>query len=147
MCERGIVFVPTLAVYEATARYAGWKPGEPEPERIVRARAMFARALESGVTIACGGDAGVFAHGENAREIELMVEYGMSSVQALRAATVVAAKVLGREDLGRIAPGAAADLVVLERDPLQDIHALRRPRMVLRAGVALTSTTTSAIPR
>jgi imidazolonepropionase-like amidohydrolase len=96
---------------------------------------MLARALRAGVTIACGSDAGVFAHGDNAREIELMVEYGMSAADALRAATAVAARVIDRDaDLGRIAAGAVADLVLVRGDPLRDPSALRNPALVLKDG-------------
>jgi imidazolonepropionase-like amidohydrolase len=135
MKERKVVLCPTLAASEAIARYAGWKPGEPEPPRVRESREMFARALRSGVTIACGSDVGVFAHGDNAREIELMVAYGMSPREALRAATATAAVVLGREkDLGRIAPGYLADLVTVKGDPLTDVSVLRRPALVLKEG-------------
>jgi len=134
MKERGVALVPTLAASEAIARYAGWDGSDPEPDRVARSRAMFGRALESGVTIGCGGDTGVFAHGDNARELELMVAYGMSPADALRSATVVAARILRRSDLGRIAPGAAADLVAFDADPLADVSPLRRPVLVLRAG-------------
>ena len=96
---------------------------------------MFARALASGVIIACGSDVGVFSHGQNARELELMVAYGMSPVQALRSATLVAAQVLDRRDsLGRIEKGYLADLVAIRGDPLEDISAVRRPVMVLKEG-------------
>lgn len=136
MRERGVVPCPTLAASDAVARYAGWNGNDPEPERTQESRAMFARALASGVTIACGSDAGVFAHGDNLREIERMVAYGMSPGAALRSATVVAAKVLGRQDqLGRIAPGHVADLVAVRGDPLRDPSALRNPAVVIRAGV------------
>jgi imidazolonepropionase-like amidohydrolase len=135
MRDHGVAFCPTLAANEAAARYAGWQPGTPEPARLREAREMFARALGSGVTIACGSDAGVFAHGDNAREIELMVAYGMRPPDALRAATATAARVLGRQDdLGRVAPGFLADLVAVEGDPLTDPSVLRRPTVVLSNG-------------
>ena len=135
MRAAGAVLCPTLAASEAIARYGGWRPGAPEPERVRAGREMFARALESGVTIACGSDAGVFSHGDNAREIELMCEYGMTPSEALRAATQTAARVLGRGDsLGRTAPGYVADLVGLREDPLQDPSNLRHPALVVVAG-------------
>jgi len=135
MKERGVVLCPTLAAVEATLRYRGWKTGEPDPPRMKSARAVFRMALEMGVVIACGSDAGVFAHGDNVREIELMVESGMSPSMALQSATTIAAKLLGRDqDLGRIAPGSIADLVVLEMDPLQDPSALRDPLLVIASG-------------
>ena len=118
------------------ARYAGWTPGQgPEPDRVRQSREMFRRALRTGVVIACGSDVGVFAHGENARELELMVEYGMTPAQALRAATATAAQVLRRGDeMGRIAPGLRADLVAVRGDPLQDIAALRAVVWVVSGG-------------
>lgn len=135
MRQHGTVLVPTLAAVEAIARYAGWHPGEPEPPRLREARATFAHALAAGVTIANGSDAGVFAHGQNAHEIELLVAYGMTTRQALRAATATAAAVLGRgADLGRIAPGFTADLAAFDGDPLADVAALRHPVLVLKEG-------------
>ena len=140
MRAHGVVLCPTLAAYEAGARYAGWKPGDPEPERLRHSRAAFVRALEAGTPIACGSDAGVFAHGDNVRELELMVDYGMSRVQALRTATRDAAAVLGLEaECGRIAPGYRADLVAVQGDPLQDIGALRRVALVLQEGKVVHS--------
>lgn len=135
MQQHGVALCPTLAATEAVARYAGWRPGQPEPAGIQQARAMFARALASGVAIACGSDVGVFLHGQNARELELMVAYGMSPAQALRSATLVAAKVLGRkDDLGRIAKGYVADLIAVRSNPLKNISALRHPVLVLKEG-------------
>lgn len=135
MREHGVVLCPTLAASEAVSRYAGWEPGTPEPPRVRQARELMARALASGVTLALGSDAGVFAHGANVRELELMVDYGMTPAAALAAATRVAAEVLGRgDDLGRVAPGFVADLVAVDGDPLRDAAALRRPRVVIREG-------------
>jgi imidazolonepropionase-like amidohydrolase len=135
MKEKGVALVPTLTASEAVSRYAGWKPGQPEPQRIKETREMFARALKSGVTIANGSDVGVFAHGQNARELELMVAYGMSPKEALRAATATAAAVLGREkDLGKIAPGYVADLVAVKGDPLAEISVIERPVVVVKEG-------------
>lgn len=135
MKQKGVALIPTLTASEAVSRYAGWKPGTPEPQRIQETREMFTRALKSGVTIANGSDVGVFAHGQNARELELMVAYGMSPKEALRAATATAAAVLGRgKDLGKIAPGYVADLVAVKGDPLTGISAIERPAVVVKEG-------------
>jgi imidazolonepropionase-like amidohydrolase len=135
MKKKGVALVPTLAASDAIARYAGWKPGEPEPPRVKESRDMFARALKSGVTIANGSDVGVFTHGENYRELELMVAYGMPPREALRAATATAAAVLRKDkELGRIAPGFLADLVAVKGDPLVDISVIERPAVVVKDG-------------
>jgi imidazolonepropionase-like amidohydrolase len=116
MREKGVVLCPTLAADEAILRYAGRRG--PVASRLNPGRLAFQRALALGVTIACGSDAGVFAHGTQARELELMVEFGMTPAQALLAATGTAAKVLGQNDLGRIDIGMRGDLVVVAADPL-----------------------------
>ncbi len=134
MKERSVVLVPTLAASEAVARYAGWDGKSPAPERVTLGSATLREARELGVAIACGSDAGVFAHGDNAREIELLAEVLGSPAAALRAATLDAARVLGRDDLGRIAAGCVADLVALEGDPLADVRAVRRVVLVLQGG-------------
>ncbi len=135
MRRRGVALCPTLAAAEAVTHYAGWRPGQPEPARLREAREGFARALAAKVVIANGSDAGVFAHGENARELELLVAWGMTPRDAVRAATATAAAVLGRgRDLGRIAPGAIADLVAVAGDPLAAIAALRHPVLVIKDG-------------
>jgi len=135
MRERDVALCPTLAASEAMARYGGWKPGEPDHPRITKAKAMFARALRSGVTIACGSDVGVFSHGDNTRELELMVDYGMTPTRAIQSATIVAAQVLGEgKQLGQLVAGSYADVVVLSADPLADVSVIRNPVMVIKGG-------------
>ena len=131
MKERGVVLCPCLAATEAIVRYAGHQG--PIVERLNVGKIAFQRAMAAGVTIACGSDAGVFTHGDNVRELELMVDYGMTPTQALAAATTVAAKVIGSERFGRVRTGATG-FVVLRGNPLQDITALRRVVAVVREG-------------
>jgi len=134
MAQRGVVLVPTLAASEAVSRYAGWNGSAPLPERMKAGADTLRRARARGVPIACGSDAGVFRHGDNAREVELLAEVLGAPAEALRAATRGAAEVLGRSDLGRVAPGCVADLVVLDGDPLADPRALRRVLLVVQGG-------------
>ena len=137
MVERGVALCPTLTAFEASARYRGYRPGmDPEPARLKRARATFKQALDVGVTIANGSDMGVFAHGDGARELELLVEYGMKPVEAMRSATSVVAKTLRLDHrVGSIAPGLLADMVAVVGDPTRDIKALRQIKLVMKAGV------------
>jgi imidazolonepropionase-like amidohydrolase len=137
MVARGVALCPTLTAFEASARYRGYRPGmDPEPARLKRARATFKQALDVGVTIANGSDMGVFAHGDGARELELLVEYGMKPVEAMRSATSVVAKTLRLDHrVGSIAPGLLADMVAVAGDPTRDIKALRQIKLVMKAGV------------
>jgi imidazolonepropionase-like amidohydrolase len=139
MVEHHVALCPTLAAGDATAQYAGWHKGQgSEPQSITRKRASFKAALDAGVTILSGSDIGVFPHGENAREIELMVDYGMPAVDALKAATSVAGRVLHME-IGEVKPGKYADLIAVDGDPTKEIAALRRVKFVMKAGAVYKS--------
>lgn len=121
MKERGVALCPTLAIAGANAE---------------RKRAVFKAALDAGVTIASGSDVGVFAHGDNARELEAMVNFGMPLIDVLRSATSINARVLHMSDkIGSIKPGLLADVIAVEGEPTHDVSALRKVRFVMKGGV------------
>jgi imidazolonepropionase-like amidohydrolase len=137
MADRKVAFCPTLTVLEALARFRGYRPGvDPESARMKKARGAFKAALAAGVTIINGSDVGAFAHGELGRELELMVDYGMTPVQALKAATSTASSALGLgEKVGAIKPGLRADLVAVDGDPTREIASVRKVKLVMKDGV------------
>jgi imidazolonepropionase-like amidohydrolase len=139
MKQKGVALCPTVAAGDAVSRYRGWKKGiDPEPPRIAEKRASVKAAREAGVTFAMGGDSGVFAHGENALEMELLVnEYGFSAIDVLRQATSGNAAVFHLSDRGAIRPGLLADLIAVEGDPTRDVSALRQVRLVMKGGTIM----------
>jgi imidazolonepropionase-like amidohydrolase len=135
MHDKGIVLCPTLAAGDAIARYRGWDGKAPVPASLESERKAFAAARAAKVIICAGGDVGVFAHGDNARELELMQENGMTSLEVLAAATSVNARAFHVDDkLGSIRVGLLADLVAVQGDPAADIHALRQVKLVMKGG-------------
>ncbi len=114
------------------------------PESLAKERAIgrlqretFRRAVKAGVTMTFGTDAGVYPHGDNARQFAKMVEWGMTPMQAIQAATSTAAHVLGPlgDDLGAIAPGKYADIIAVDGDPLSNVAVLEHVDFVMKAGV------------
>lgn len=135
MVSRGVVWYPTLAAVEAISSYGGWKKGvDADPERIIAKKAVFRKALELGVKIGMGGDVGVYPHGENAWEMELMVEYGMTPLAVLQSATSLNADTFHLEDRGRIQLGLLADLVAVAGNPADDMQVVRDVRLVMKGG-------------
>jgi len=134
MVEHHVALCPTIAAYYSIAKYGGWNGQMPEPAGIRAKRASFKAALDAGVTIISGSDVGVFNHGQNAIEIELMVDYGMPKIDALKAATSAAGRVL-HMDIGQVKQGMLADLIAVDGDPTKDIFALRRVKLVMKGGV------------
>jgi imidazolonepropionase-like amidohydrolase len=151
MADNGTFFVPTFEIYEFHSTVSA-------PHMIERAKVLMAvhqesmhLALAAGVKVVPGTDAGGYVHGDNAREIELLVDRGMSNSQAIQAATGWAAECVGLEkDIGTVAAGKLADLLVLDGDPLRDIGVLRdqaRFKLVLKGGDAVVNNMPVGVPQ
>jgi len=137
MKQKNIALCPTLAAGDAIERYGGWRKGiDPDPERIRQKHTSFREALKAGVIICMGGDVGVFPHGENSREMELMVDYGMKPLAVLQSATSVNADVFKINDrVGRIKRGLYADVLVVLGDPSLNIRDIRNIKMIMKNGI------------
>ena len=136
MAEKNVAYCPTLAAGDAISQYGGWKKGvDPEPARIARKRVTFKAALDAGVKMCFGGDVGVYAHGDNVVELELMIDYGMPAAAALVAATSGNASYFRQgERIGRVKQGLLADLIAVDGDPSANIKALRQVKFVMKGG-------------
>jgi imidazolonepropionase-like amidohydrolase len=135
--QHGTYWVPTLSVYAAGLD----KDKTDFTRRIVdRHKLSFQKALARGVKIVFGTDAGAIEHGTQAVEFRRMVDYGMKPLEAVRAATTVAAELLRMEgQIGSLAPGAYADVIAVEGNPLEDVAALQRVRFVMKGGLVVAN--------
>lgn len=146
MKQRGTWYVPTITAgvfVGEQAKVPGYYPEIVRPKALAVGPVIqktFARAYRRGVRIAFGTDAGVYPHGENAREFALMVEAGMPVIEAIRAATRNAASLLGEgESLGNLKAGYRADIVAVPGDPVADVQVMRKPGFVMKDGVVYKS--------
>jgi imidazolonepropionase-like amidohydrolase len=137
MKEHNVTYIPTVSAVDVITQYRGWKKGvDPVPANVANKKQSFKDALASGVTIGMGGDVGVYPHGENVLEMELMVEYGMKTFDALKAATSVNARAFHLENqVGFVKEGLKADLVIVSGDPSKNISDLRKVKFVMKDGV------------
>jgi len=137
MKEHNVTYFPTVAAVDVISQYRGWKKGvTPEPANVTNKKKSFKEAIASGVNIGMGGDVGVYPHGENVLEMELMVEYGMNTMDVLKAATSVNARAFHLENkVGFVKEGLLADLVIVTGDPSKNISDLRKVKFVMKDGV------------
>ena len=141
MKEHNVTYIPTISAVDVITQYRGWKKGkEADPANVANKKKSFKEAIASGVSIGMGGDVGVYPHGENALEMELMVEYGMKPLDVLKAATSVNAKAFHLENqFGGIKEGMKADLLIVSGDPSATISDLRKVKWVMKDGVVVRS--------
>ena len=136
MKKHHVALGPTLAAGDAISQYQGWQKGTgEEPARIKAKRQSFTDALKAGVTIVMGGDVGVFTHGDNSREMVMMVDYGMKPIEVLQAATAVNADVFKIDNkVGRIKPGLLADIIAVNGNPATDVTQVKEVEFVMKGG-------------
>ncbi len=135
MKSKGVALFPTLAAVESISSYRGWNKGkDKEPLRITTKKKVFEEAMSVGVIIGFGGDVGVYNHGNNVLELELMVEYGMSNLQALKAATSTNAQIMNLSNKGSLKEGFLADIIAVSGDPSKNISDLRKVVFVMKDG-------------
>jgi len=141
MKKMGTWYVPTISAGKSvadSAKIQGFFPALVKPKAISigpKIQSTFAKAYKMGVPIAFGTDAGVFAHGQNAKEFQFMVEAGMPAMEAIQSATVNAAKLLGQEHkLGQIQPAFLADIIAVKQNPIEDVSALMNVSFVMKDG-------------
>jgi len=135
MKDKNVALCPTVAAGYSIAVYNGWNPkGDKTPKRITQKIKSFKEALKARVIIIGGGDVGVFAHGNNVLELEMMSQYGMSNLEILKSVTSTSAQVLEMPKVGFLKSGNFADIVVVNGNPLKNIHNLRQIRMVVKNG-------------
>lgn len=139
MIEHKVTYFATLGAVDAIQQYRGWKKGQQaDPPLVVQKKKNFKIALDAGVTLGMGGDVGVYPHGENVYEMELMQEYGMKPLDILRAATSVNARALHMEkEIGSVKPGWLADLVAVKGDPSKSVSELRKVQLVMKGGLVV----------
>ena len=138
MKEHKVTFFPTVAAIDAIQQYRGWKKGtDEEPAAVKQKKKSLKIAVNAGVTIGVGGDVGVFPHGENVYEMELMAEYGgMKPMDLLKSVTTVNARALHMEnEIGSVRSGLKADLMAVRGDPSKSISELRKVQFVMKDGV------------
>jgi imidazolonepropionase-like amidohydrolase len=137
MKQHGTWYAPTTYLRDITL------PNLPEPIRLKResvaavAKESLRRAIKAGVKVVFGTDAGVYPHGQNAREFASLVDRGMQPIDAIRAATIGAAELLGVTDRAELAPGKLADLVAVPGNPLEDITVMQKVSFVMKGGQAV----------
>jgi imidazolonepropionase-like amidohydrolase len=145
MKARGTFLVPTAYTWSIPSQ-----PSDPPlvKEKTARLAALagdhLAAAFRAGVRVGFGTDAGTFPHGDNAKEFAALVKLGLSPIQAIRAATLDAAELLGVEDRGVLAPGKAADLIAVDGDPLADVTYLERVTFVMKGGIVILNASGAA---